>query len=142
MYRIAAALGPVDGVAIDRIAKEVTIGDCFVDTGKVLVDHAPGTECHMPHFRIAHLPFRQAHSHARCMNQGFGALRPEGLPGRRVSTFNGIVLAVIAVAEAIKNEQNKWFVAICNRVSHVMGSKVVNFQLILKPRVRLRYVQG
>ena len=47
MNRLARCLGFIHRIALDWIGEEIAVGYGFVDTGKVLVDHPPGTQCHM-----------------------------------------------------------------------------------------------
>ena len=91
------------GLAVNGISKKITIGNGFVDTSEVLIHHSASTQCHMPNFRVTHLPFGQAHGHSRGVNHCFGIVIPQLLPHRRIGVGDGVVLGIIAVAKAIKN---------------------------------------
>ncbi len=52
-----------------RIGEEAAIADGRVDPGQVLVDDAAGAQVHVAHFRVAHLPIRQADMAAFGMDQ-------------------------------------------------------------------------
>ena len=91
------------------VGKEVTASDSLIYTGKVLIDHAPGAESHVPDFRITHLTLWQTYLETRSMNQGLGVAGPKVFPYWRVGIRHSVVLVRFAVAEAVKNKQHKGF---------------------------------
>ena len=109
MHGFAGRLRLINRVAISRIGEKVTIGDRFVNAGKVLIDHTAGTQCHMTHFGIAHLTLGQPHRHTGGVNQCFWIVIPQRLPDRSVGIFNRVVFFIIAISKAIKDKQYQWF---------------------------------
>jgi len=43
----------------DMVASDLTIRDCLIDAGQVLINDSTGAQIEMAYFRVAHLSFRQ-----------------------------------------------------------------------------------
>ena len=72
---------------------------------KYVLHQAPGADVEMAHFRIAHLPGRQADKFFRGVDQGMRIIAPERIPIGLASRQNRVEIGTLAVAEAIQNEQ-------------------------------------
>ena len=44
----------------NTIPRELAVGDCFVNSGQILIDNPPRTQIEMADFGVAHLPVGQA----------------------------------------------------------------------------------
>ena len=109
MNGFVGVYGLVDGINIYWVGKEVAIANGFINTGVVLVHHAAGTQRHMAHFAVTHLAFRKANGHTGGVNQGFGALLPNFVPGRGLGILDGVMFGFVGIAKAIENQKDKRF---------------------------------
>ena len=71
----------------------------------ILIHHAAGADVHVADFGIAHLPRGQAHHFFRSVDNGVRVLTPQKIPVRLARLANGVVVAFLAVAEAVENNQ-------------------------------------
>ena len=101
----AALLGGFDGLDEHGVAVEAAVLDGQVDLGQILVDHAPGADVQMAHFRIAHLTFGQADVELGGVDERVRILFPEFVPVRLAGVGDGIEIGILAIAEAIQDEQ-------------------------------------
>ena len=92
-----------------RIAGEAAVSDRRIHPRQVLVDDAAGAEIHVPDLGIAHLPVRQAHIHAGAGDQAVRLGGQQVVVNRGVGRINGVVLGIVAVTEAIQDDQHQGF---------------------------------
>ena len=107
MDRLLRADGLIHCAGNGRIGEKVTITDRLGHPGKILVDHAPGTQIHVPDLGIAHLAIRQADIHTRAGDQRMRCITPQFIPEGGVGCHDGIGVGRLAVAETVKNHQNQ-----------------------------------
>jgi len=111
MHSAPRCFGLVDGVAIHRVGEKVAVGNGFVNTGEILVDHPPGAEGHMAHFGVAHLPLGQSNSEAGGGDQRFWLMRPQAVPHRGVGGVDGVEFGGVIVSPAVEDDQYRGFFA-------------------------------
>ncbi len=78
--------------------------DRRIDASQILIHHAPRTNIHVPHFRIAHLIGGQAHMQAVGVDQSVWALLQQPRPIRCVCLRDRIVSGGLAMTPAIQNQ--------------------------------------
>ena len=61
----------------DRISRELTLTDCFVDPGQVLMNDSPGAKVEMAYFGVAHLAVGQSDVEAACAELAAGVVAIE-----------------------------------------------------------------
>ena len=101
----ALALQRIKQAVQNWIVLEAAIGDGPVNAGEVLIDHPPSAQGRVAHFRVAHLPGRQANIRARAGHQAMGPLRPEGVPAGGAGEGDGIAIRLFPMAPAVKDDK-------------------------------------
>ena len=109
MHGLARADGFIHGVGDGGIAEELAVTDRLGYPGEVLIHHTAGTEVHMADLGVAHLPVRQAHIHAGAGDQAVRLGGEQVVVNRGVGRINGVVLGIVAVTEAIQDDQHQGF---------------------------------
>ena len=113
----------IDGSAVGGVGKKVAVGNGLVDAGKALINHSAGAEGHMAHFAVSHLPFGQTHSQSGCGNKCCGAMAPEVIHNRGFGSLYSIGFVAVAVAIAVKHQQNQRFFLLAHDFSQGFSSK-------------------
>lgn len=90
-----------------RVSEEVTLADAPIDPGKVLEYDPTGAQVHMPDFRVAHLARGKPHSFARSDEGPVRILLQELVKRRRSSKGDRVVVAILAKAPSVKNDQDQ-----------------------------------
>ncbi len=88
------------------IVEETAVLDRRVHPGQVLVNDATGAQVHVAHFRISHLPLRQAHVAALGVDKGVGTGGQQAAPVGQGGLGQRIVLGLVAMAPAIQDQQD------------------------------------
>src|SRR5690606_27350744 len=97
----------------------------LVDPGQVLIDDAASPQIHVAHLGVAHLPFRQPDGGTGGRDQRVWAIPPQGIPVRRMSSVDGVVLAFVPMTPAIENKQEGGVPGGGGRCSHVSEKSVL-----------------
>ena len=105
VQRRADLFGCLDCFDQRGIGKEAAVLDGQIDLGQILVHHASGADVQMAHFRIAHLPLGQTDTQFGGVDQGMRIGAPQPVPVRLARSGDGIEIGILAIAEAIKDEQ-------------------------------------
>ncbi len=74
------------------------------DLDKILIEHPPRTDRHMPHFRVAHLPFGEPYTQPVCCDKCFGYML-QCLIGRLLCRFECIAGTLRLISDAIGDNQ-------------------------------------
>lgn len=113
----------INGSAVGRVGKKVAVGNGLVDAGKALINHSARAKGHMAHFAVSHLPFGQAHSQSRRGNKCCRAMVPEVVHNRGFGCLYSIGFFAVAVAIAVKHQQNQRFFLLAHDFSQGFSSK-------------------
>ena len=102
-----APRGPrgIHGAHERRILRQLARGGVLINACEFLEDDPARPQVHVPHFRIAHLPFREPHGEPRAVDEAVGRFGPEPIPGRGLGQGNGIVGPRRRVAKAVENDE-------------------------------------
>ena len=95
-----------------RIVQQFVAPAGHVDLDQVLIDHAAGTEVHVTHLGVAHLPVRQTHIFAAGLQRAVRIFCAQGIDYRRSLGPNGIGIIVAAFTPAVQNHQEYFSVHI------------------------------
>ena len=106
MQRAPSLLGPFCQLLQRWGVSELIAAHRVANSHQLLADDAARTDGQVAHFRVAHLLIGQSHVGAAGLNQGVRIGMPEGIHHRRAALLDGVVLACLPVAPAIKNREN------------------------------------
>ena len=95
-----------------RVLQQFVLAACDVDLNQVLVHHAAGTQVHVPHFGVAHLPVGQADVFAASLQVAHRIVCPQGVDVRRTLGPDGVGIVVAAFSPAVENHQEDFFIHI------------------------------
>ncbi len=118
MHGLACTRCLIDGGANGGVLEELAVADGFGDLREVLVHNAARAQVHVAHFGIAHLPVRQTHIHAAARDESVRLAGEQAVIDWLVGGVDGIELRIVAVSEAVENDQYQGF----GRGGHVSGS--------------------
>ena len=102
---IRAGFADFNSLEQSRVLAKLTGLDGVLDLGVILIHHAAGADTHVADFGIAHLPRRQAHHFFRSVDEGVRMRFPQEIPVRFARLADGVVVAFLAITEAIENNQ-------------------------------------
>lgn len=97
----------VDGGVQRRVEVEAAVLERRLDPGQVLPDHAAGPQVHVADLGVAHLSLGQADRAAMGGDQGVRTGRAQAVPVRRVGGGDGVVGRIVAMAEAVEDQQQQ-----------------------------------
>ena len=103
--RTPRGLRGIRGAHERRILRQLARGGVLINAREFLEDDPARPQVHVPHFRIAHLPFREPHGEPRAVDQAVRRFAPEPIPGRGLGQGNSIVRPRRCVAKAVENDE-------------------------------------
>jgi hypothetical protein len=99
------AAADLHGALQGRVFEEFSGFDRVLDLGVVLVYHAPGADIHVPDFGIAHLILGQPDPLLGRVYRRVRVSAPQEIPVRFPRLADGVVVAFLAIAETVEDDQ-------------------------------------
>ena len=105
VHRAPRGLRGIHGAHERRVLRQGAGGSVLINAREFLEDDPARPEVHVPHFRIAHLPFREPYGEPRAVDEPVRRFGPEPIPGGGLGEGNGIVGTRRCVAKAVENNE-------------------------------------
>ena len=99
-------LALVDRAHQSRILEEIAVLDGLGDAGQLLIYNAACTDVGVANLGVAHLAVRQTNVQTGCTDIGERVLCENLIEIRLFSSLNGVALGLLAVAEAVHDDQS------------------------------------